>query len=397
MGPKARKVGKYRRGQSLAVVIVLFVACIVAAGCGDSGSSGNDGPVKIGLLWPFTGFASNYGPDGEAGVKLALAQAGMKVGDRKVELVTANEDVLDPSKALQAAKKLVEQDGADIVLGPVFGSSQEAVSAYLASRKVLWVAPLSGSADIAKTKSLILWPGVDTTHASPMGPYMAKELGYSKIATLAPDYIYGKNLIKGAADTFEAAGGEVVQQQWVPLGTTDLLPYASKLDKSADALVMWLVPQDAASFVRAFRGLKIDMPLIMVNGIFDPTFQEIGSEVVGELGIVDWSLGIKTPENRSFVSAFLKRNGTLPNNNNAAAYANTQLVLAAIEEAGGSTDLDDLRAVWQKIRVDTPFGPAKIGADGVAITSRTIVKATKSSDGRFVWEPVATFNNVSGP
>lgn len=393
-----RRRQRRARGFSLVLAAAALVIALVAAGCGGSEKkSGSGGTIKVGLLWPFNGFASNYGPDGKAGVELALKQAGMEVGDKKIQLVTANENVLDPSQTLQAAKKLVQQDGAEVVLGPVFGSSQQAVGRYFASRKVLSIVPYTATRELAQTGTYVSWPSLDTNFATPLGDYLYDKLGYRSIATLAPDYVYGKNLIEGAVKPFVAAGGKVAQSQKVPLGTTDLLPYASHLSRNVDALVMWLVPQDAASFVKAYKSLRIKVPLIMINGIFDPTFQEIGSQVEGTLGLMDWSLGIKNAENTKFVSEFRKANNdTAPNNNNAAAFANAQIMLAALEKSGGSTNVDELRKALQSIEVQTPYGPAKFDKLLAGVTSRTVVKATRESDGHYVWAPVETFDFVPG-
>lgn len=380
-----------RLGLALAVLLALGLTAACAAGPGSSSSSG---PVKIGILWPFSGAYSNYGPDGLAGTELALQEAGMKAGGRQIELVKGSEDVLNPSNTLSEAKRLVQQEGVKIVIGPVFGSSQQAVAAYLKSNNVMSFVPFGNTKELAGTGNFISWPTLDTSFSTPLGSYMADQLGYKTIATLAPDYVYGHNVLTGATNAFTKAGGKVTQQQWVPLGTTDLLPYASHLDRTADALVMWLVPQDAASFVKSFRSLGIKMPIIFVNGVFDPTFQSMGPDIVGSLGLVDWSAGLTNDANKAFVAAFEKANkGQVPNNQNAAAYVNTKLALAAIEKAGGSTSFEDLKKAIVQVKLDTPYGPGHIDDKFLGVTSRTIAKA-ELKDGRYVWEPVKTFENV---
>ncbi|WP_347350183.1 ABC transporter substrate-binding protein [Intrasporangium sp.] len=382
------------RPRLLALVLAMVMALALTSCASGTGAGDDSGPIKIGILWPFNGAYSNYGPDGLAGTQLALQEAGMKVAGRPVELVKASEDVLDPANTLREAKRLVQQEGVTVVIGPVFGSSQQAVAAYFKTTNVMAFVPFGNTKELAGRGNFIGWSTLDTSFSTPLGGYLADELHYQSIATLAPDYVYGHNVLVGATQTFTKAGGKVVQQQWVPLGTTDLLPYASNLDRDADALVMWLVPQDAASFVKSFRSLGIKMPIIFVNGVFDPTFQSMGANIVGSLGIVDWSAGLTNKANKAFVADFAKANkGQVPNNQNAAAYVDTKLALATIEKAGGAADFERLKKAVVQVRLDTPYGPGHIDANFLGVTSRTIVKAVHQ-DGRYVWEPVKTFDNV---
>lgn len=391
--PALRNRTPRRRLLALALAVVVALALTSACSSG-TGASDDSGPLKVGILWPFNGAYSNYGPDGLAGTQLALQEAGMKVSGRTIELVKGSEDVLDPANTLREAKRLVQQEGVTIMIGPVFGSSQQAVAAYFKTTNVMAFVPFGNTKELAGRGNFIGWPTLDTSFSTPLGGYMADQLHYKSIATLAPDYVYGHNVLVGATQTFTQAGGKVVQQQWVPLGTTDLLPYASNLDRNADALVMWLVPQDAASFVKSFRSLGIKMPIIFVNGVFDPTFQSMGSDIVDSLGIVDWSAGLTNAANKTFAADFAKANkGQVPNNQNAAAYVDTKLALATIEKAGGSTSFEELKKAVTQVKLDTPYGPGHIDENFLGVTSRTIVKAVHQGS-RYVWEPVKTFDNV---
>lgn len=352
--------------------------------------------VTVGLLAPQSGFAANYGPEAQQGIDLALAELGDDAAVQ-IELVIADEDVLDPSQTLERVKKLVESDGVDVVIGPVFGSSQQAVAPYLTQQGIPMFAFMGARSSLATDGSAFIWPGADEYTATPMGEYAGTELGYTKVATLAPDYAYGQDVIAGAVAAFEATGGEVVQQQWVPLGTTDMLQYATSMDQSVDALIMWLVPADAATFVREYRNLGIDVPLLMIQGVFDPTFQEIGTELVGELGMNEYNPGLDNERNVAFVEAYgAAHDGAIPNQTTAFAYTVMDVVAQGAAAAGGDMSLDSLRAAVSGIEFETVIGPATYSADGIAASNRYIVEAAEA-DGGFVWTPIATFEGIGTP
>jgi branched-chain amino acid transport system substrate-binding protein len=394
-----------------AIVAVALLFGVAACGSSDdgassSGSSSSDNTsvtsstssseITVGLLAPQTGFAANYGPESQQGIDLALAELGADASV-SVKIITADEDVLDATVTLERVKKLVETDGAQVIVGPVFGSTQQAVAPYLAEQGIPWFSFLGAGSALATDGSAFIWPGADELTAAPLGEYAATDLGYTKLATLAPDYAYGQDVIAGAADAFEAGGGEVVQQQWVPLGTTDMLQYATNMDTSVDALLMWLVPADAAAFVREYRNLGIDVPLLMFQGVFDPTFQEVGSELIGEIGLNEYNPGLDNAANDAFVSAYSAAYDGTPNQTTAFAYTVMQAIIAGAEASGGDVSLDGLRQALAGLELDTVIGPATYNADGIASSNRTIVQAAEGADGTFVWEPLKTYEGVGAP
>lgn len=373
-----------------------LLALSLTAGCATSsaGEHKNSGEVVIGLVAPTSGFAANYGPEAAQGLELALAAAKNEAGGATIKLVKVDEDVLDPSQTLERVKQLVESDGADIIVGPIFGSNQQAVSAYLTQAGVPMFTMLGGDKTLAGKGSAFIWPGADTKTAGPLGTYAAEDLGYKKIATLAPDYAYGKNAIQGAADAFKAAGGSVVQQQWVPLGTTDMLQYATALDKNVDALLMWLVPTDAAAFVREYRNLGIKVPLLMFQGVFDPTYQEIGGELLGTVGLNEYNHLLDYPANAAFLAAYDEKYHAIPNETTAFAYAVGTNIIEALNDDKGDTSVAGLRSALDGKELDTVIGKASYDADGVAASNRTVVKSVKGDGGRFEWEPIKTYENI---
>jgi branched-chain amino acid transport system substrate-binding protein len=82
--------------------------------------------IKIGLLATLEGPFAAGGADGMRGAELAVKQRGGMVAGKKIEIIKASSDA-KPDVAVNATRKLVEQDKVDIMVGPLSGSEGIAV------------------------------------------------------------------------------------------------------------------------------------------------------------------------------------------------------------------------------------------------------------------------------
>ncbi|MDJ0968774.1 MAG: ABC transporter substrate-binding protein, partial [Kiloniellales bacterium] len=85
--------------------------------------------VKMGALATLEGAFTVLGEDSMRGVKLALEEFGYSAGGKKIELITGSSDA-SPDSAIRATRKLVEQDGVQVLVGPLSGSEGLAVKDY---------------------------------------------------------------------------------------------------------------------------------------------------------------------------------------------------------------------------------------------------------------------------
>src|SRR5688500_8124564 len=88
-----------------------------------------DDTIKIGLLATFEGPFTVLGEDGERGAMVAVEEAGAMAGGKKIEIVKGSSDA-SPDSAVRAARKLVEQDGVKVLVGPLSGDEGIAVKDY---------------------------------------------------------------------------------------------------------------------------------------------------------------------------------------------------------------------------------------------------------------------------
>ena len=113
-----------------ATMKALAVAVFAAIGATAAGPAlTQQQTIKIGLLATLEGPFAAGGQDGMRGAELALKQRGGTVAGKKIEIIKASSDA-KPDVAVNATRKLVEQDKVDIMVGPLSGGEGIAVKEY---------------------------------------------------------------------------------------------------------------------------------------------------------------------------------------------------------------------------------------------------------------------------
>src|SRR3712207_2721135 len=116
----------------------IAACCLLAA----SGATQAQEKLRIGVTATLSGALTSGGEDGVRGVQIAAKQAGNKLAGREIELIIVPTDA-SPDSALRAARKLVEQDKVQIIIGPLSGSEGIAMRDY--SKTVPNVTVINGS------------------------------------------------------------------------------------------------------------------------------------------------------------------------------------------------------------------------------------------------------------
>ena len=93
-----------------------------------------------------------------------------------------------------------------------------------------------------------------------LGDYAYNTKGYKKIATVGEDYSFVYTQVFGLVLEFCAAGGQVTNRQWVPLGTKDFASTIAALPDDVDAIYLGLGGADAVNFLNQYRASRRQGP-----------------------------------------------------------------------------------------------------------------------------------------
>src|SRR6201996_200844 len=181
--------------------------------------------IKIGVDNPLTGIYTALGKNENTGMQLAADQINAKGGilGRKIELVIEDSTSDKTDVAVQKARKLIQSDKVDLLIGNVNSSQAIAIAQVAAELKTPHIVP-GGHAD-AVTGSSCQWTTFRVCNTGAMqGNAMAKPLVKTlgkKYYVIAQDYAFGHALQEGLDKAAAKVGGVSVGTEFFPLGTTD--------------------------------------------------------------------------------------------------------------------------------------------------------------------------------
>jgi len=230
-----------------------------------SGSAFAQGaPIKIGLLATLEGPFAAGGADGMRGADLAVKQRGGEVAGRKIEIIKASSNA-NPDVAVNSARKLVEQDKVDIMVGPLSGGEGIAIKDY--SKTQPQTTFINGGSGAQATTLVNPSPNFfrfNTEGAQWMVGLgkAAMDKGYKRVMIIAEDYAFPYSQVQGFMSEYCRLGGKVPVKAWVPLGGKDYSSVIAKIPNDVDALLVVLGGADAVNFLTQYENSGGDKPML---------------------------------------------------------------------------------------------------------------------------------------
>lgn len=386
--------------RTLAAVAILSLASPVFA---------QDDTVKMGALATLEGAFTVLGEDGMRGVELALDEFGYQAGGKKIELITGSSDA-SPDSAVRATRKLVEQDGVKVLIGPLSGSEGLAVKDYAKTQPdVTFLNGTSAAQDTTLRNPAENFFRFSTDGAQWMaglGEYVYNEKGYRSVAVLAEDYSFPYTQVFGFLEPFCRLGGKapIDARFWVPIGNKDYSSVIAALPDDVDAIYVALGGADAVNFLTQYEQAGGELPLIGGSITVDQTV--LGSKgrtrdfVIGtpSAGPVSdtwddagWAAFVEAYKNKfadGFPSPSLFAHGY---------YINTKAALLALDAVDG--DLSDggkrFREALSTLEFETPTGMVKLDERRQAIADIFLTEVIEGPDGNLLNKTIQVIPQVS--
>ncbi|WP_166462630.1 ABC transporter substrate-binding protein [Amycolatopsis acidicola] len=351
--------------------LTALLAGVVVAACGTPGSSASGdttGTVKVAIIPPSSGALAQFGSDTVKGWQYAVdtvnAQGG--VNGKQVELVRMDTDATSAT-TLRAAREAVTQRGAQFIGGVMTSTENGALNQQLESLGALSFNSLGK--DDALTGKDCAANAFRTVQTNQMDVNalagQLRNLPGDKWAVQAVDYSTGHTAAEIFRQAAQAAGKQVVLEQYAPLNTTEFGSYITKLQASdADALFAVEYGADGVSFVN--QAAQFNLPakfrtVLGFNMVSEPLFPALGSKITGFYNNVGYDVNAANPLNQQFVQGFQQKYGSKPYYVEADAYLAAETLFAGIRKAG-SAEPDKVRAALNNLSFDSITGQVTMRA-----------------------------------
>jgi branched-chain amino acid transport system substrate-binding protein len=352
-------------------LVLLLGAALPAILVGCSGGSAPLAPtsslprdtLKIGVILPLTGTNARLGQRLQQGIDLAVELEGGQVAGRPIKLIVEDEGDRDSAVALDKVKKLVESDRVDLMLGPVQSGVASAVLSYTSSVPLIdvkFTAPLSND---ETHYDFTFWTAPRfQDYGYPLGIFAA-EKGFKTVVSIGSDSPEATGYTEGFVLGFQNLGGTLIQQQWIPITSSEYTSQIAEL-RTADATISALLGETARdTFLKEYEAqdLPKDVPLILLepNSLTPDTIRAMNEDFTGTLGIQGYSTSLNNPENQKFVGAYQAEFKTLPDKAICEAYNGMKVVLEALKNTQGDASAAVLKPALAKVQMDLPTGPFK--------------------------------------
>lgn len=260
---------------------------VTAKPCEGGPGPGSGTPLKIGVLVPFTGALSTFGPEYENAARLAakcINNAG-GVNGGPVEIVTGDTGT-NSEQGVSEAQRLVDVEGVAAIIGAAASSVTLAVAeSVTVPNQILQISPASTSpalTDVEDNDFLFRTPISDAAQGVVLAQLVADDLGFDKVCAMYVNNPYGQGLVQNFESAFEEKGGTVAAA--VPHDDAQAVSYASQLqqcaqgDPQALVAISYPVGQATVYLKEAIEGGIIDTFVFVDGTKDDEMFSTLGWE-----------------------------------------------------------------------------------------------------------------------
>lgn len=332
----------HSRGRRLVTLgAIAASAALVLTGCsdglagGDSGGS-SDGPIKLGMLAPFSGSEAAFGDYMKYGAQLAIDEinADGGVDGRELELVT-EDDGCDATAAVAAANKLVSAGVEGSVGGYCSGATLPTLPVFKEAG-ISMVIPAANSTKLVGQGAFLI-NGTGTQQGKAAVAY-AEKLGAKSVVLIDDNTDYSVDL----ANAFEEQAGSlnIVKRESVNPDEKDFGANINSVIGASPDFIYWTGYYQAGGLlIDQLRAAGYDGTILVGDGSVDAQLAAIAGPAIENV----FGTFTRTPDmlegGDAWVKAYTELAKADPGPYSMQTYEAVKAIAQAMDDAG-STDAE---------------------------------------------------------
>jgi branched-chain amino acid transport system substrate-binding protein len=189
---------------------------------------------------------------------------------------------------------------------------------------------------------------------------VAAERGLKRAVAISWDYGAGKESIGGFKEGFEAGGGKLESELYLPFPQVEFQALLTQIASiKPEVVYTFFAGGGAVSFVKDYfaAGLRKTIPLVGPGFLTDGTLQAQGESAQGLETTLHYADGLDIPKDKSFRAAFKSAANRDADVYAVQGYDTGQLLVAGLGAVKGDVGARDaLVAAMEKTTIDSPRG-----------------------------------------
>lgn len=313
----------------------------------------------MGLLVPFHGADAIWGPSCQYSAVLAAAELNQRGGilGRQIELLAADAGG-DPDEVVERARDLVENQGANVLVGVHLSSVRMALETAFAGQIPYVFAPLfEGSAQLPDVFTIGEVPA--RQFSGPVKHFLDTIPG-SRWYLVGNDYIWPRATHEWIKGFITAHNGVIVGDDYVGIGgdTRDILDDIERV--RPDIVFESLVGCECVPFNRDFAARGFSDTIVRLSGaIEENTLMAIGDAGTANLFCAAGYFScLSTDENRDFLDRYRAAFGASAPVQGVLSQSCYEAIrfFGTLADRAGSLSLEDLKGAVEGLAYDSPRG-----------------------------------------
>jgi diguanylate cyclase (GGDEF)-like protein/PAS domain S-box-containing protein len=323
--------------------------------------------VRLGLMSPLSGLVSLYGQEISRAGEIACQEVNEEGGvlGNPLELIILDDGSL-PDTAVPAAEKLINDYACHAIIGNLLSNSRIAIATTVSEPKKIPYLNFSFYEGSIYNKYFFHFAALPNQQIDKMIPYMAKSFGL-KMFFAGSNYEWPRGSIDAAKKALLEIGGEIVGEEYLPIGSTKIEELLSKVSKSgADVFVPYFAGNDQVNLLTLFTKMGLKKKMAVVMGHYDEAMASILPPDVraGFYSSNTYFMGINNPVNIHFLDALKRYPGVsklFPNGNGLVTNfgESTYVCVKAFAKAinlAGSLKTEAILEQLESVSIEAPQG-----------------------------------------
>jgi urea transport system substrate-binding protein len=272
-----------------------------------------NGEIKVGVLFSLTGTTAIIEESLHKATLLAIEEINEAGGINGMMIVPVEEDpASDPATFADRARKLVVSDRCVSVFGSYTSASRKAVLPVVERRDNLyWYPTLYEGRECSK--NVIYTGAVPNQQQDEFIPWLFENFG-PRFYLIGSNYIYPREENNYCKKLLAELGGEVVEEEYVPLGHSEFSSVINKIRSTQPNVIFSTVVGDSVvALHRQYRSAGLDpeqMPMASLTTSENEIAAMGGDAAAGHFTSAPYFMVHQSKENEAFVEAYQRRWGS---------------------------------------------------------------------------------------